>query len=55
MKKGNEMVKESKTGRAGSIDERRKSAWNKPALTRIAAGEAEVFTRASNDGPFSSS
>ena len=49
------MVKESKTGRAGSIDERSKSAWSKPALTRIAAGEAEVFTRAGPDGPFSSS
>jgi hypothetical protein len=48
------MVKESKTGRAGAIAER-KSAWSRPALTRIQASEAEVFTRVVGDGNFSTS
>ena len=48
------MVKDFKTDQIESRD-RRKSAWQAPALTRIAASEAEISTRANDDGPFSSS
>lgn len=30
-------------------------SWDAPRLSRIDAGEAEVGTRASNDGPFTTS
>ncbi len=51
--RGNEMVG-IKTGRAGAIAER-KERVEQPALARIQASEAEVFTRVVGDGNFSTS
>ncbi len=47
------MNKDSKTKQ--QVDTRGRRSWTAPTLTRIDAGEAEVFTRNGSDGQFTTS
>ena len=49
------MIEDSKTGRARSAEKRSKRAWSTPTLTRLEASGAELFTRETGDGEFSTS
>jgi hypothetical protein len=48
------MITNSKTGEIESND-RRKNSWSTPALIRIEASEAEISTRGTGDGTFTTS
>ena len=48
------MIKNSKVMQVGSSDQPKRS-WTTPAMVRIEAGAAEISTRTTGDGPFSTS